>query len=161
MVSVRIGTCSHLDEGEDPVCVPMPHYHHGVTLKIQLLYQEGLAGFAAGHQHQDPRGSCLPTRPTGHLDSSNQSSLQGHSPALTASSGAWDPCGASWSPGWQRPRGLRPAGRRGAPLTTQVPASPCQGPPPPPQPGWLGFQAVSKLMDWHGAGTHQPGDGGT
>lgn len=86
----------------------------GVALTIQLLYREGFARLAAGCQHQDPRGPSPPTRPTsGHLDSSNQSSLKGHSPALSATSGARHPCGTSGSPGWQRPRGLRPSGSGG------------------------------------------------
>ena len=65
-----------------------PHcHHHGVALKIQLLHREGSARFAVGHQHRDRKGPTHLMHPTGHLDSSNQSSLQGHSPASTAASG--------------------------------------------------------------------------
>lgn len=126
----------------------------GVALTIQLPYREGFARLAAGCQHQDPRGPSPPTPPTsGHLDSSNQSSLKGHSPALSATSGARHPCGTSGSPGWQRPRGLRPSGSGGGgPATTQVPAGPLSGPFPPTPPGWPGSTVVGELVDWHGAG---------
>lgn len=102
MVSVRRGTCSRLDEGEGVGLLsvvfsfpPPTTTTMGAAVKIHLLYREGFARFAVRCQHKVPRGSSPPTRPTRHLDSSNQSSLKGHSPALSATSGAWDPCGAS------------------------------------------------------------------
>lgn len=136
----------------------------GVALTIQLPYREGFARLAAGCQHQDPRGPSPPTRPTsGHLDSSNQSSLKGHSPALSATSGARHPCGTSGSPGWQRPRGLRPSGSGGGGVLPQPRCQPVPSRDPslPPRQGGRVPRWWASSWTGMGPGARQPGDRGT
>ena len=60
----------------------------------------------------------------------------------------------------QRPWGLRPAERRHSSHNPGA-SRPLPGALPPAQPGRPGSQTVSELVDWHGAGTQQPGDRGT
>lgn len=72
--SVWKGTCPRFDEGKGhgvAVCSshdpPLPTTTAGVALKIQLACREGIARFAVGCQHQDPRGCPPPTIPPGTL----------------------------------------------------------------------------------------------
>lgn len=81
-----------------PPSLPAPLPHH-------FLSRDGFPRAAAGCQHHHPQGSFQLEHPTGHLDSSNQSSLQGHSPALSTTSGAWDSHGTCSNLGWQRQLG--------------------------------------------------------
>ena len=72
--SVWRGTCPRFDEGkgrEIAVCSshdpPRPTTTAGIALKIQLACREGIARFAVGRQHQDPRGCPPPNIPPGTL----------------------------------------------------------------------------------------------
>ena len=72
--SVWRGTCPRFDEGtgrEIAVCSshdpPLPTTTAGIALKIQLECREGIARFAVGCQHQDPRGCPPPNIPPGTL----------------------------------------------------------------------------------------------
>lgn len=72
--SVWRGTCPYFDEGKGlgiAVCSshdpPLPTITTDIALKIQFTCREGIARFAVGCQHQDPRGCSPPNIPPGTL----------------------------------------------------------------------------------------------
>lgn len=135
-----------------------PHRCHlSVALQIQLLFRGGSAGFAVVRQLWTREG---PTHPPGTLTLQTKVPYRGTAQPRLPPQGPGIPVALPEVQVGRDLGGLRPAGRRGylpQPRCQPVPA----GDPPPAQPGQLGSQAVSKLVDWPGAGTHHPRDRGT
>lgn len=135
----------------------------GVALKIRLRYREGCARSAVRCLHQDPPGASPPTRPTGHLRLFEPKFLLGAQPSLVRNLRG---LGSLWRflksrlAETMESEANRKGGYSHNPGASQSPPRTLPSHPNRVPDGVAGFQTVSELVDWHRAGTRQPGDRG-